>query len=67
LGPAAVRHYLTALSNLYRYADFERVVASDYNPVAIVRQRLDASPVTPHAPPMVDRRVTTRSFVLDAR
>ena len=67
LGPTAIRHYLNALSNLYRYADFERVVASDYNPAAIVRQRLDASPVAPQPPPIVDRSIITRSVVPDAR
>ena len=67
LGPAAVRHSLNALSNLYRYAEFEGVVAPDYNPAAIVRQRLDASPLAAQPPPMVDRRTTTSSVVPDVR
>ena len=47
LSAAAVRHYLNALSNLYRHAEVEGLVAPGYNPAAAVRQRLDATPVAP--------------------
>jgi ArsR family transcriptional regulator len=66
LSAAAVRHYLNALSNLYRYAEFERMVASGYNPAATVRQRLGAQRATPQALPRVDRGAATRISLDDA-
>jgi ArsR family transcriptional regulator len=66
LSAAAVRHYLNALSNLYRYAELEGVVEPGYNPAATVRQRLDVTPVAPLPPPIVDHRITAKNVVLDA-
>jgi hypothetical protein len=57
---------LNALSNLYRFAEFERAVAPGYNPAATVRQRLDAQGAAARLSPIVDHGIATRILVDDA-
>lgn len=67
LSDSAVRHYLNALSNLYRYAELERAVAPGYNPAATVRQQLDSIGAARQQRRRVDDRIAAGVVLDDAR